>query len=51
MKTLTAEEISLLTRADVDRMSSDEYLIHLRSNPTFVARVDELEKDAKRKPR
>jgi hypothetical protein len=48
---LSAEQIALLTSADVDRMTSDVYKMHIQSNPAFVTRVNELAVNEKRKPR
>jgi hypothetical protein len=47
---LSADQVAALTLADVDAYSSDEYLVHLKTNPVFVARVDELEKTRKPRP-
>ena len=46
---LTEEQITALSYAQVDRMSGDEYKQNL-SNPTFVTKVNELLAAAPRKP-
>jgi hypothetical protein len=51
VQSLTADQVALLTSADVDRMSSDVYKIHVTTNPAFVTRVNELAGTEKRKPR
>jgi hypothetical protein len=51
LQSLSAEQVALLTSADVDRMTSDEYKTHVTTNPAFVTRVNELAVTEKRKPR
>jgi hypothetical protein len=50
-QSLSAEQVALLTSADVDRMTSDVYRTHLSTNPAFVARVNELAATEARRPR
>lgn len=50
-QSLSAEQVALLTSADVDRMASDVYRTHITTNPEFVAKVNELAATEKRKPR
>ena len=50
-QSLSADQVALLTSADVDRMPSEVYKIHVSTNPAFVTRVNELAITEKRKPR
>ena len=48
---LSAEEVASLTLGYVDSLSSDEYKIHVTTNPAFVTKVNELEAARGSRPR